>query len=488
MNSQDNAYYTNLLYGGSNRDDPYWTEDYNQTNQYSNQSTEPSQISTQTESTTKKTQRSGNFRNEEDMLLVSAWLNISLDAVQGNEQKSKKYWERIWEYFHKYKKFTSERSPNSLMHRWSAIQLSVNKFCGCYVKIETRHQSGLTEQDKGYQRSKIGSETRVTSPSAVGGDDQIPKLEEDSYTVKATMEGKELIQKQKLQLIQLVHLLRQIETQVNSSQNDILQTLADHRASIHKFFQRATAYISAIHHSGQNHGTFLITVLKLLQAIFNHVGVALESVEGGVEDLMHELAEQMCNPMVEYVKGLKTEMTSGTCPRLLAIVEEMGGAMRDGRLELEEARKKVRIAEEKKLEALNRLKESEERGRRMKEYLGLFLEAKKGSMEHSALHKLLGMGEDQAKDEKLLWELLKKKRKSQISDSPLGTKELTRLGPNNKHFKSTGVRASISHRSIASNCSRGLSPQTPCLDYWLPLGSSPSVATHQVLSCKRVTP
>uniref|UniRef100_A0A5B7BBJ1 Glutathione S-transferase T3-like n=1 Tax=Davidia involucrata TaxID=16924 RepID=A0A5B7BBJ1_DAVIN len=127
MNSQDNAYYTNLLYGGSNRDDPYWTEDYNQTNQYSNQSTEPSQISTQTESTTKKTQRSGNFRNEEDMLLVSAWLNISLDAVQGNEQKSKKYWERIWEYFHKYKKFTSERSPNSLMHRWSAIQLSVNK-------------------------------------------------------------------------------------------------------------------------------------------------------------------------------------------------------------------------------------------------------------------------------------------------------------------------------------------------------------------------
>ncbi|KAA8540610.1 hypothetical protein F0562_024471 [Nyssa sinensis] len=344
---------------------------------------------------------------------------------------------------------------------------------------------------QGYQRSKIGSETRVTSPSAVGGDDQIdqiPKSEEDSYTVKVTMTGKELIQKQKLQLIQLVHLLRQIETQVNSSQNDILQTIADHRASIHKFFQRATAYLSAVHHSSQNHGTFLFTVLKLLQATFNQVGVALRSVEGGVEDLMHELAEQMCNPMVEYVKGLKTEMTSGTCPQLLAIVEEMGGAMRSGRLELEEARKKVRIEEERKLEALSRLKESEERGRTMKEYLGFFLEGKKGSKEHSALYKLLGMGEDQSNDEKLLWELLKKKRKYQIPDSPVGTKELISMGPNNKQFKSTGVRASMHRMTTRSSCLRGLSPQTPCLDSWPPLGSSPSAATHQVLSRKRVTP
>ena len=79
---------------------------------------------------------------------MSAWLNISLDAIQGNEQKHKAYWTRLWEYFHKYKIFASERSQVSLMNRWSTIQLVTNKFCGCYVQIESRNQSGVNEQDK----------------------------------------------------------------------------------------------------------------------------------------------------------------------------------------------------------------------------------------------------------------------------------------------------------------------------------------------------
>ena len=41
----------------------------------------------QTESITKKTQLVVISRVEENRLIVLAWLNISLDAVQGNEQK-----------------------------------------------------------------------------------------------------------------------------------------------------------------------------------------------------------------------------------------------------------------------------------------------------------------------------------------------------------------------------------------------------------------
>ena len=95
-----------------------------------------------------KRARGGNFTIEEDLLIVSAWLNISLDAIQGNEQKHKAYWTRLWEYFHKYKNFASERSQVSLMNRWSTIQLVTNKFCGCYAQIESRNQSGVIEQDK----------------------------------------------------------------------------------------------------------------------------------------------------------------------------------------------------------------------------------------------------------------------------------------------------------------------------------------------------
>ncbi|XP_050234937.1 glutathione S-transferase T3-like [Mercurialis annua] len=103
--------------------------------------------STSTELNSKKS-RGGKFSIDEDLLIVSSWLNISLDAVQGNEQKHKTYWARLWEYFHKYKNFPSERTQLSLMNRWSTIQLATNKFCGCYAQIESRHQSGVNEQDK----------------------------------------------------------------------------------------------------------------------------------------------------------------------------------------------------------------------------------------------------------------------------------------------------------------------------------------------------
>ncbi|XP_062151447.1 glutathione S-transferase T2-like [Alnus glutinosa] len=98
----------------------------------------------------KKSQRGGNFNVYEDNLLVSAWINIniSLNPVEGNEQKHKKYWNRIWEYFHEHKNFTSGRSPNSLMNRWSTIQLAIIKFCGYLAQVESRQQSGVSEQDK----------------------------------------------------------------------------------------------------------------------------------------------------------------------------------------------------------------------------------------------------------------------------------------------------------------------------------------------------
>ncbi|GKG38872.1 hypothetical protein Tco_0460584, partial [Tanacetum coccineum] len=81
------------------------------------------------------------------------------------------------------------------------------------------------------------------------------------------------------------------------------------------------------------------------------------------------LTEQMCQPMIEYARSFKAEITSGTCPRLLATLEAMKGVTRDGRVELEQARKMIRAAEEKKREALGMLKESEERMKKMIQYM-----------------------------------------------------------------------------------------------------------------------
>ncbi|XP_028098565.1 glutathione S-transferase T3-like [Camellia sinensis] len=106
-----------------------------------------SPFSTQLESTTKKS-RGGNFSIEEDNMVVLAWLNTSLDVVHGNEQKSKTFWRRVEEYFHEHKTFISECNDNSLMNRWSIIQLGTSKCCGYFAQIEALHQSGVNKQDK----------------------------------------------------------------------------------------------------------------------------------------------------------------------------------------------------------------------------------------------------------------------------------------------------------------------------------------------------
>ena len=113
MDPMQDGYYTNLLSEETNLGYDFSIETF--------------PTSPQLESTTKK-QRGGNFTADEDALIISAWLNISLDPVHGNEQKSKTYWHRVWEYFHQYKEFPSNRTEISLMNRWPAIHRATNKF------------------------------------------------------------------------------------------------------------------------------------------------------------------------------------------------------------------------------------------------------------------------------------------------------------------------------------------------------------------------
>ena len=95
MGSEMPSYFTNLLNNESNNidsvplhpDDPYMTSGY-LSSEAPDMLYETPAMTSQTASTTKKAQRSGNYSIEEDLLLVSAWLNVSLDAVKGNEQKS----------------------------------------------------------------------------------------------------------------------------------------------------------------------------------------------------------------------------------------------------------------------------------------------------------------------------------------------------------------------------------------------------------------
>lgn len=75
-----------------------------------------------------KRQRTKNFTKQEDELLISAWQNVSMDPITGIDQTTGTYWQRVHSYYMKHKDFESDRTWGSLMHRWSVIQLGVNKF------------------------------------------------------------------------------------------------------------------------------------------------------------------------------------------------------------------------------------------------------------------------------------------------------------------------------------------------------------------------
>ena len=97
-------------------------------------------------STTKRSQRGINFTVDEDIKLVSAWHNVSLDAVTSTEQKHTTFWDRIWSTFYNDKKFNCIK--DSLNSRWSTIQKETNKFCGCLAQIENWNESDKIEHDK----------------------------------------------------------------------------------------------------------------------------------------------------------------------------------------------------------------------------------------------------------------------------------------------------------------------------------------------------
>lgn len=106
------------------------------------------------QNTKKNRIRTKNFTKQEDEMLISAWQNVSLDPVTGADQTTGTYWQRVHNYFMKHKEFESNRNVSSLTHRWSMIQLGVNKFHGFYNQFDGR--SGYSELDKVNHPSSSG--------------------------------------------------------------------------------------------------------------------------------------------------------------------------------------------------------------------------------------------------------------------------------------------------------------------------------------------
>jgi hypothetical protein len=91
---KEDVYFTNLLEEGSNICINFILK-----SPQGEVCTEQFPSETQLESIAKKPTWGVKFTVEEDLLIVSTWLNTSMDPITGNQQKHNFYWEKIYKYF-----------------------------------------------------------------------------------------------------------------------------------------------------------------------------------------------------------------------------------------------------------------------------------------------------------------------------------------------------------------------------------------------------
>ena len=110
------------------------------------------------------------FTNDEDIVVCSAFLNISKDPITGNSlqhflrnlcpfgaqitwclagvnQTSGGYYKRMHDYFNEHKPEGSNRSQIAIQHRWALIQRAMNRFYGLKESIDRLNESEKNEQD-----------------------------------------------------------------------------------------------------------------------------------------------------------------------------------------------------------------------------------------------------------------------------------------------------------------------------------------------------
>ncbi|XP_010424098.1 PREDICTED: glutathione S-transferase T3-like [Camelina sativa] len=149
-NSQSQSYFS-LLNFPYDSFAPNVNIDSSQIPSFSSQtSSQSSQPPSQTEETTKQHRERRIWSAQDDLVLISAWLNTSKDAIVGNDQPYGSFWKRIGEYY-----ATSDhvlgggepRLPDHCRQRWQKISREVSKFCGAYAEAKGEKSSGMNDVD-----------------------------------------------------------------------------------------------------------------------------------------------------------------------------------------------------------------------------------------------------------------------------------------------------------------------------------------------------
>ncbi|CAG7890019.1 glutathione S-transferase T3-like [Brassica rapa] len=89
------------------------------------------------------------WTTQEDIVLISAWLNTSKDPIVSNQQKLGSFWNRIAEYFNSSPQLSgyAPREWSQCKQRWGRVNEQVCKFVGSYETALKEQASGQNEND-----------------------------------------------------------------------------------------------------------------------------------------------------------------------------------------------------------------------------------------------------------------------------------------------------------------------------------------------------
>ena len=68
----------------------------------------------------------------EDKLLISSWLNVSIDPLIGTDQKGEAIWDRIQNYCEESNLGLIKREVIAIKKRWQQINEGAQRYGACY--------------------------------------------------------------------------------------------------------------------------------------------------------------------------------------------------------------------------------------------------------------------------------------------------------------------------------------------------------------------
>ncbi|XP_066160044.1 uncharacterized protein [Oryza sativa Japonica Group] len=86
------------------------------------------------------------YTRDEDLRLVSAWLENSTDPIEGNARKGDTYWRQVADTYNATTEDDRKRDPKHLKGHWHKHTRKVSAFNGIYVQLRDNYQSGRSEE------------------------------------------------------------------------------------------------------------------------------------------------------------------------------------------------------------------------------------------------------------------------------------------------------------------------------------------------------